>query len=222
MCVPNFHFSTQVSSSKQQLVQLVEKSKGSKRFLELQWIHFIDSGGQPQFHGILPAFIRNSTTTIFVMKLSERLDEHPVIEYYDRRGELCGKPYSYALTNDQMLQCCIRTIHSQPSTREEKHSKTLVVGTHRDLENSCSESRTEKNRKLIDVLTSLQDQLVYYHLGLEVIFPINAKKPDKLDHQVCMMIRKQVEDEKCVPPPYKIPIGWFLLEQDIIKATKEV
>ena len=34
------------------------------------------------------------------------------------------------------------------------------------------------------------------------------------------MIRKQVEDEKCVPLPYKIPIGWFLLEQDIIKATK--
>ena len=35
-----------------------------------------------------------------------------------------------------------------------------------------------------------------------------------------MMIRKQVEDEKCVPPPYKIPIGWFLLAQDIIKATE--
>ena len=212
--------SAQVSSSKQQLVQLVEKSKGSKHFLELQWIHFVDSGGQPQFHDILPAFIRNTTTTIFVMKLSERLDEYPVIEYYDRRGELCGKPYSYALTNNQMLQCCIRTIHSHPSTREGKHSKTLVVGTHRDLENSCSESRTEKNRKLIDMLTSFQDQLVYYRLGSEVIFPINAKKPDKLDHQVCMMIRKQVEDEKCVPPPYKIPIGWFLLEQDIIKATK--
>ena len=76
------------------------------------------------------------------MKLSERLDEHPVFKYYDSRVELCGKPYSYALTNDQMLQCCIRTIHSQPSTREGKNSKTLVVGTHRDLENSCSESRT--------------------------------------------------------------------------------
>ena len=95
------------------------------------------------------------------MKLSEWLDEHPVMEYYDRRGELCGKPYSYALTNDQMLQCCIRTIHSQPSTREGNHLKTLVVGTHRDLENFCSESWTEKNRKLIDILTlSFQDQLV--------------------------------------------------------------
>ena len=34
------------------------------------------------------------------------------------------------------------------------------------------------------------------------------------------MLRKQVEDEKCVPPPYKIPIGWFLLEHNIIKANK--
>ena len=32
-----------------------------------------------QFHEVLPAFIRNTTATIFVMKLSERLDEHPLI-----------------------------------------------------------------------------------------------------------------------------------------------
>ena len=105
--VPTRNVSAQVSSSKQKLVQLVEKSKGSKRFLELQRIHFIDSGGQPQFHEVLPAFIRNTTATIFVMKLSERLDEHPLIEYYDRNGELCGKSYSHALSNDQMLQCCV-------------------------------------------------------------------------------------------------------------------
>ena len=209
------------SSSKQELVQLVEKSQGSKRFLELQWIHFIDSGGQPQFHEVLPAFIRNTTATIFVMKLSERLDEHPMIEYYDVNGELCGKPYRHALSNEQMLQCCIRTIHSRPS-KEGKHSKTLVVGTHRDIENSCSELRDEKNRKLIGMLTpSLQDHLVFYHPFSEVIFPINAKTPIEQDHQVCAEIRKQIEDKKNAPPPYKIPIGWFLLEQDIIKASKE-
>ena len=208
------------SSSKQELVQLVERSQGSKRFLELQWIHFIDSGGQPQFHEVLPAFIRNATATIFVMKLSERLDEHPMIEYYDVNGEICGKPYHHALSNEQMLQCCIRTIHSRPS-REGKHSKTLVVGTHRDIENSCSELRAEKNQKLIGMLTpSLQDHLVFYHPFSEVIFPINAKTPIKQDHQVCAMIRKQIEEKKNAPPPYKIPIGWFLLEQDIIKASK--
>ena len=151
------------------------------------------------------------------MKLSERLDEYPVIKYYDRRGKLCGKSYSYALTNDQMLQCCIRTIHSHPSTREGKHSKTLVVGIHRDLENSCSKSQTEKNRKLIDMLTSLfQDQLVYYCLRSEVIFPINAK--NKLDDQVCAMIRKQVDDENV----FLHPIGWFLWSKTSSRQLREV
>ena len=221
--VPTSNISAQVSSSKQELAQLVEKSKGSKRFLELQWIHFIDSGGQPQFHEVLPAFIRNTTATIFVMKLSERLDEHPMIEYYDPNGELCGKSYSHALSNEQMLQCCVQTIHSRPSTSEGKHSKTLVVGTHRDLESTCSETRVEKNRKLVDMLLAiLQDELVLYSPYLkdpEVIFPINAQTPAEEDHEVCALIRKQVEDKKCAPPPYKIPIGWFLLEQDIIKAS---
>jgi len=51
---------------------------------------------------------------MFVMKLSKRLDEHPTIEYYDSNGQLCGKPYQYALRNDQMLQHCIRTVLSRP------------------------------------------------------------------------------------------------------------
>ena len=213
--------SVQGSSTKNELVQLVAKSKGSKRFLELQWIHFIDSGGQPQFHEVLPAFIRNTTATIFVMKLSESLDEHPMVEYFDGSGELCGKPYRHALSNHQMLQCCIRTIHSRPSTREGKHSRLFVVGTHRDLEYFYSESRLQKNKMLLNMLKPLKDRLVFYRLGSEVIFPINAKRPTEQDHQVCAMIRKAIEDKKSAPPHYKIPIGWFLLEQDIIKASKE-
>ena len=208
------------SATKKELVQLVQKSKGSKRFLELQWIHFIDSGGQPQFHEVLPAFIRNTTATIFVMKLSESLDEHPVVEYFDGSGELCGKAYRHALSNHQMLQCCIRTILSRPSTREGKHSRLFVVGTHRDQESFHSESRIQKNKMLLDMVKPLKDRLVYYRLGSEVIFPINAKSPTEQDHQVCAVIRKAVENKKSAPPTYKIPIGWFLLEQDIIRAAK--
>ena len=218
--VPTTFVSEQGSSTKKELVQLVQKSKGSKRFLELQWIHFIDSGGQPQFHEVLPAFIRNTTATIFVMKLSESLDEHPVVEYFDGSGELCGKPYRHALSNHQMFQCCIRTIMSRPSTREGKHSRLFVVGTHRDLESFHSESRMQKNKMLLNMVKPLKDRLVYYRLGSEVIFPINAKTPTEQDHQVCAKIRKVVENKKSAPPAYKIPIGWFLLEQDIIKAAK--
>ena len=70
------------AQAKGELVLLVEKTEGSKCFIELQWLHFIDSGGQPQFHEVLPAFIRNTTATIFVMKLSDN-------------GHLCGKPFRH-------------------------------------------------------------------------------------------------------------------------------
>ena len=34
------------------------------------------------------------------------------------------------------------------------------------------------------------------------------------------MIHTHVKDKKSAPILYKIPIGWFLLEQDITKAAK--
>ena len=81
-------------------------------------------------------------------------------------------------------------------------------------------ARLQKNKTLVNMLKPLKDQLVFYHLGSEVIFPINAKRPTEQDHQVCAKICKVVQDKKCTPPHYNIPVGWFLLEQDIIKASK--
>ena len=45
------------------------------------------------------------------------------------------------------------------------------------------------------------------------------KLPNEQDHQVCDTIRKQIENKKYAPP-HKIPIEWFLLEQDIIKLAR--
>ena len=73
--VPETSFSPFTSTSNQELAQLLERFHSSKRFLELQWIHFIDCGGQPQFHDVCPAFIGNTMDIIFVMKLSEGLDD---------------------------------------------------------------------------------------------------------------------------------------------------
>ena len=212
-------FKPEVSPSQEQLVRLVEQSAGSKRFLELQWIHFIDSGGQPQFHEVLPAFIRNTSSTMVVVKLSESLDHCPTMEYYDRKGERCGEPCPYFLRNDQILQHCIQTVKSQPSFQGKGgYLKILVVGTHQDHEDESPETRDQKNQKLQQMLMpSLRKELVFYRLSSpkEVIFPMNVKKPGEQDHDVAAMLREAIADEKTAPPPYKVPIGWFLLEEDI-------
>ena len=209
---PTASASSQQSPSSQQILRLVERSSGSKKFFEIQWINFIDSGGQPQFHELLPAFIRNTTVTMFVLKLSERLDQQPMIEYYEE-GKRCGDALPCWLRNDQILQRCIQMIHSHPSS-EGILSQMLFVATHRDLEADCSESRADKNKKLIEMFRPhFRDQLVYYHPFDELIFPINAKAPTEEDRKVASMICEQIS--RFASKPYKIPVGWFLLEQDI-------
>ena len=204
--------SSQPSPSSEQILRLVERSSGSKKFFEIQWINFIDSGGQPQFHELLPAFIRNTTVTMFVLKLSERLDQQPIIEYYEK-GKRCGDALPCYLRNDQILQRCIQMIHSHPSS-EGNLSHMMFVATHRDLEAECTETQAEKNRKLLEMFKPhFRDQLVYFHPFDELIFPINAKVPTEDDRKVAAMICEQIS--RFSSKPYKIPVGWFLLEQDI-------
>ena len=208
--------SSQPSPSSEQILRLVERSSGSKKLFEIQWINFIDSGGQPQFHELLPAFIRNSTVTMFVLKLSERLDQQPMIEYY-KEGKSCGDALPCHLRNDQILQRCVQMIHSHPSS-EGNPSHMMFVATHRDLEAECSETRADKNRKLLEMFKPhFRDELVYYHPFDELIFPINAKVPTEEDRKVAAMICEQIS--RFASKPCKIPVGWFLLEQDIRMLT---
>ena len=215
---PKASASSQPSPSSEQLVRLVERSSGSKKFFEIQWINFIDSGGQPQFHELLPAFIQNTTVTMIVLKLSERLDQQPMIEYYEE-GKRCGDPQLCRLRNDQILQRCVQMIHSHPSS-EGNLSHMMFVATHRGLEAECSETRADKNKRLLEMFTPhFLDQLIYYRPFNEVIFPINAKNPTEEDLEVASKICEQIS--KFAPNPYKIPVGWFLLEHDIRMLAKK-
>ena len=54
-----------------------------KKLFGVKWIHFIDSGGQLQYHDILPLFIQKPAVAIFVLNLSEELSHQPTIIKYE-------------------------------------------------------------------------------------------------------------------------------------------
>ena len=182
----------------------------SRELIDSDWIHIIDSGGQPQFHDLLPIFIRNTCSTIFVQRLSESLNDHPIVEYF-KAGELVGTPYPSLLTNIQILMCMVRTLQSQPT--EGRNSTIAVVGTHRDKEHECqSETRAEKNKTLFDLLhPAFPDDLVLYNRGLnQPIFPVNTKEPGEEDRRIAEILRQVIESS--APPKVQIPIIWYILE----------
>ena len=176
--------------------------------LDSKLIHFIDSGGQPQFLEMFRIFLHKATTSVCVLRLSERLDEQPTVEYY-KNGEPLGRPHPAAHTNEEIIKCLTRSMQSGTTSVED--GAIVVVGTHLDKVHECSESLHEKNATLFDLLTPVISNLELYNsCGNEVIFPVNAKEPGDHKKEVAAYLRKLIE--RCAPEATKLPIWWYVLE----------
>ena len=191
-------------------MESAEESEESRDFSNANWIHLIDSGGQPQFYDLLPIFIRHATSIVLVQRLCDRLNDRPTVEYYDEEGVLLGVSYLSHFTNLETVKCLTRTMHSHPT--EGKHPKIMIAFTHRDMEKECSETRAEKNETLFNILHPLfPDDLVLYGAALnEPIFPLNAKEPDEEDKSVARLLRQAIESSS--PGPEELPLWWYFLE----------
>ena len=193
--------------------------------LECEWMYLIDSGGQMEFLEILPAFLQHAWVCLFVMNLSQMLSERPNIQYIEN-GQLVGEPMICPFTNEEMLMRCVQTIHTQcthqgGSTNPE--SRFVIVGTHRDKENQCSESREEKNQRLQSNLCPQFIQSLVFHGPdmKELVFPVNAKNPGPQDEEVASKITEVILNAVSSLEPQKTPISWFKLEQHIQKMAQK-
>ena len=180
-----------------------------------------DCGGQPQFLEILPRFIENISLGILVLDLSQSLDTHPLNYYYNRDGKSVGEGVKSPLTNEQVLRLCLQMIASR--SRGGKRVRFVFVGTHRDLEGKCAESREKKNGRLMEMVESfdLQDSVIYRsHQPTELIFAVNAKNPEKVDQETMRDLRELLMDESAANV-VDIPISYHGLELTLKKKVKE-
>ena len=202
---------------------LQKKAEGKPKLLyRLRWNRLTDSGGQPQFLEILPIFIHHISLGIIVIKLNERLDCFPMIEFYNEEGESVGKPYKSCYSQVHVVLYFLRALKSQAG--EGKDVKFLFIGTHKDRMKECDESIEEKNEKLLEIVFSFNMQTnVIYNGPRNLIFAINAKTPGEEDWKVMKQVRRRLVACADVPP-IKIPVRWFAMElalQRFVLETKE-
>ena len=210
----------------QELLKQIEKSDGSKKLHEDGWVYLIDSGGQPQFHELLPTFVHHASGAVFFVKLNEELNSRPTIEYYRKGGELSGEPYASSLTHLQILQNYLQTMQSRNNVSGEvEYPELFFVGTHRDLEANCKESAEEKNQCLHEILLQhdgFKNHLSYYRLSKPevLMYPVDSITPQDCDREVVSDFRQAVING-CKKNPVKIPVVWFLLEQLLQKLSRD-
>ena len=182
-----------------------EEPVQNRRLLyKLRWNRLTDSGGQPQFLEVLPIFLHHISLGIFVIKLNERLDGFPMIEFYNHAGNSVGAPFMSRYSQEQVIRHFMRALISQCGQKVDV--KFLFIGTHRDrMEESKDESIHDKNEKLKKIIISFKMESNVVYNGQDPIFAINAKSPQEEDWKVIGQVRKMLVKSANVPP-IQIPI----------------
>ena len=207
-----------------QLLEMISDSRGSVEIFRQVWLYIIDSGGQPQFHELLPTFVRHVSAVAFFVKLNETLANRPLIEYYSKGGVSACEPYQSSHTNLQVIQNCLQAMQTRCLVEKTAECPELFfIGTHHDLDNK-EEPLCGKDARLLEILHQhdiFSKHLAYYTLGSvdKLLYPVNAQTPSGADKEVVASFRQDVM-EKCRKHERQIPIRWFVLESLLQKLSQ--
>ena len=226
----------------QKLTELVRTGKGSRRLLDMDLIYMNDCGGQQAYWDLLPIFTYDTSATLFVHRLCEKLDEHPLNDLY-QKGKQVGPSQKATLTTAEAFKTMLQGLHKgekrsietqkdvatsceeTPREKNKMYSRIIAVGTHKDLAGDCEETPEEKSEKLAAIASPhFKDSIVYCNEGLEqIVFEVNTKNPGIGDKKEATKIRACIEKGAT---EHKIPIWWFIfqliLESLALKLGREV
>ena len=221
-------------------------SQPSTPILSSKWLYFTDSGGQPQYHELLPLFVHHISSALCVTRLTDKLDEVQVVELYSE-GDRVGAAQLSQLSVKDTIQCLANTIQSYSA--QDQPPKIIMVGTHIDklketlkqpeadtksasesfiqtsnLAQSHGDSETleEKDKKLLQMLEpEFSDQLVFYSRDMKkLLFPLNTLNPGEREKAIAQSSQHAVETSEA--REVKIPIWWYIMELLLQELAKEL
>ena len=192
-----------VDTVREKLTKLVSSVKSSERLLNMELIYLTDTGGQQAYWDLAPIFTRDTTATLFVHRLCDKLDDTPLNDVYER-GERVGPSQKARITTAQAFKTMLQNLGCGKS-----QSKIIVVGTHKDLAGSCEETLEQKNQKFKEIASP--HKIFHANQALkEVVFEVNTKSPSEKDKVKATKLKTTI----CkVNKTVKIPIWWFILQQ---------
>ena len=200
--------------------ELSNDSKNVKTF-----VHLIDSGGQPSFISLVPAFVRGSTVNIVASKLNHSINDKLQYEYVKDDQHL-RKPTKLKKSQLEGIEELIRTLSSVKYSEEgsgqgSSEPKFLLIGTHADKHRSLfDETLSGKNRWLKKSLGELKSMCINISPDGDILLPINTRVK-KGRSELGSSIRQKIMDA-CSDAEVDIPTRWYIFELEVSgKAKKE-
>ena len=193
-------------------------------------LHIIDTGGQPEFHEILPALITGPAINLLVFKLTEDLRSRYEIIYRTSAGD--SKPYKTSLTHEEVIFrslasiACLRqnTIgwsFDKMPIEDNSEPVAFLIATHRDQvdENKVSEVNQQLRTKIENSSHLFDSDLIQFSQSEQVIFPLDTTKDKEgIDHLRSFLheaISKKFQE-------LKIPASWCALSLRLRKSKRKL
>ena len=189
------------------------------------FVHLIDSGGQPSFVSLVPAFVRGSTVNIVVSKYNRRINDKLQYEYVKDDQHL-RKPTELEHTQLESVEELVRTLssfkHSEESIfQKSSEPKFLLIGTHADKHLSLvDETGSGKNKRLKKSLGELKSMCIEVSPDGDILLPINTRVKKGRSKKASSL--RQMIIKACSNADVDIPTRWYLFELEVSgKAKKE-
>ncbi|XP_064399904.1 uncharacterized protein LOC135346128 isoform X3 [Halichondria panicea] len=184
------------------------------------WIYIIDSGGQPHFHNLLPLFMPKISVALYILRLSDCLDDHPLVEYY-KDNKPVGKGFKSHLSVLDNFKYLVQSIQSHS-----ENCKLVCIGTHKDHQSKCKETLSDKNKTLLNFAQKdcIKKLTMFFNLGKrDVIFPVDCKHCDSDSEELAKKIRGCIYKASQELNKFEIlvPFWWFILEIIVEKVSND-
>ena len=182
-------------------------------------IHFRDSGGQPEFHEVIPALMPQSTLYLIMFNLNEDLEKEYNVTYKASEEDTSAKYNSSFTVKEAILQilASIQSLHNH-ATEPGITSNTLIIGTHKDKLKGTRQlhqiqQKLEKEIKGTDWYTS--DAIATTPNG-DLVLPINT-----YDHSDVETVKNMIK-QSTVTISYIVPVPYVALYYTIEKLNTPV
>ena len=184
----------------------IVRTNPNEYYGELELVHVIDTGGQPECLMVMPSLIQNADLVLLVVNLLCPLDTCTTPTFHKDGKKFKKEPL--ITCNKDMIQQLAHTMVGR------SNSKIIIVATHKDKisDQDLTKALTDLNRFIVKFLPP---ESLIAKSKRQVVFDIDLLHPN----ETLEMIRENIINVKV--KSIEIPSSFVLFENDVLQYVNK-
>ena len=175
-------------------------------------LYFMDTGGQPEFHEIMPIILNGPALHLIFFNLAFDLNEPIPIQFFHQDGTDSTITYMSSYTGKQMIfQLLSSLYYFSKSSSPDSEPAAVLIGTHLDQLKGDDEMKVNDCLNQLFTNTEFHGQgfLTYPTRDKSTIFtPVNNYSGDEEEiHRLQAFLKRVIHDRFI---PVELPSSWLL------------